>query len=567
MRARLTIAALRMAFRGGLALVVGVFPVLSQQLGGSLLPPGLGVPASEPAVIAAMPAVPKAPLPNKTSGLPRPETALNVAPVRAENLAGQAGDHFLSGKSLLQQGDLQGARREFDLTVDLMLAALAAAPNRQPLEKTFDEFVEAIHHYDVEALGAGVPLEEASFDKSPLEEILALTFPIDPRLKDKVKEELRVTGSELPLAVNDAVLSYVNYFSSERGRRTMAAGLRRAARYRPLIARILAEEDVPQEMIHLAQAESGFYPRAVSRMRATGMWQFILFRGQEYGLKRTPWFDDRLDPEKATRAAARHLRDLYHIFGDWYLAMAAYNCGPMGVQMAVERTGYADFWELRNRRVLPRETSNYVPAILAMVIVAKNAKDYGLGEIEGEPPLEYDTVEIAAPTNLALVADAAERLVSEIRELNPALLRSLAPAGYQLRVPKGSLGKVASALEAVPAASRAAWRLHRVGAGDTLASIARRYSVAATAITSANPAGDGSAEPGDVLLIPGAYREPNVSQPARAGSHALHKRAPVRKAAPVRRTAETRAPRTQEESAYASASLPAARRTRSSVGN
>ena len=145
-----------------------------------------------------------------------------------------------------------------------------------------------------------------------------------------------------------------------------------------MIQRILDEEGVPQELIHLAQAESGFIPRAVSRKAAGGMWQFLTWRGNEYGLKQTRYTDDRMDPEKATRSAARHLRDLYHEFGDWYLAIAAYNCGPGSVEKAVERTGYADFWELRARGVLPAETTNYVPIILAMTIMEKNAAEYGI---------------------------------------------------------------------------------------------------------------------------------------------------------------------------------------------
>ena len=160
-----------------------------------------------------------------------------------------------------------------------------------------------------------------------------------------------------------------------------------------MIQRILDEEGVPQELIHLAQAESGFIPRAMSSKAAGGMWQFVKFRGQEYGLTQTKYTDERMDPEKATRAAARHLHDLYNQFGDWYLAIAAYNCGPGAVQRAVERTGYADFWELRRRAVLPAETTNYVPIILAMTIMEKNAAEYGLTGIQFDPPIEYDTVD------------------------------------------------------------------------------------------------------------------------------------------------------------------------------
>ena len=173
-------------------------------------------------------------------------------------------------------------------------------------------------------------------------------------------------------------------------------GFQRAGQYKAMIQRVLAEEGVPQELIYLAQAESGFLPRAVSYAAAGGMWQFIQSRGNQYGLEQTAYSDDRYDPEKATRAAARHLNDLYAEFGDWYLAIGAYNCGPGGIERAIERTGYADFWELRARGALPAETKNYVPIILAMTIMGKNAKEYGLDDVTPESPVEYDTVEMSA---------------------------------------------------------------------------------------------------------------------------------------------------------------------------
>jgi membrane-bound lytic murein transglycosylase D len=227
-----------------------------------------------------------------------------------------------------------------------------------------------------------------------------------------------------------------------------------------------------------------------------------------------PGTDDRLDPEKATRAAAKHLHDLYAMFGDWYLAMAAYNCGPGCVQRAVERTGYADFWELRRLNALPKETENYVPVILAVTIMAKNPKDYDLENLETDRPMEYETVELDAPTSLALIADAADRPVSEIQDLNPALLKSSAPAGYQLRVPKGGLAPVMMALELVPANHRADWRIHRVVAGETLAEIARRFSTPVSALTAANEhaalSGDAPVA-GDLLVVPAASRMSRVS--------------------------------------------------------
>jgi membrane-bound lytic murein transglycosylase D len=461
---------------------------------------------------------------------------------------------------------MDAARREFDLAVEKLMAGMECPEERAAVERRLEKMVEAIHHYDVEGLGAGEDPDQPGFDKSPLDEILEMTFAIDPKLKDKVKEELSATVSQLPLELNDAVVSYVNYFSSERGRRIMAFGLRRAARYRPMISRVLAAEGVPLELMQLAQAESGFMPRAVSRARAAGMWQFMASRGGEYGLLRSVYHDDRLDPEKATRAAARHLRDLYNEFGDWYLAMAAYNCGPMTVARAIERTGYADFWELRKRNVLPKETANYVPAILAMIIVAKNAKDYGLDNLEGDPPLVYDTVDIAAPTNITLVADAAGSPLPEIRELNPALLKAVAPAGYAMRVPKGSSESVAAGLNAVPAAKRLSWRLHKVSEGDTVAAIARRYAVTPAAIASANSADlMAGPEAGTVLAIPVVYREvrPPVRKRFTSGRHLAHRAAGSQAA---RTTAgRSGAHRTVSTSARSAAGKNAAHRVRRSA--
>jgi membrane-bound lytic murein transglycosylase D len=340
-------------------------------------------------------------------------------------------------------------------------------------------------------------------------------------LKGKVVAQVAATSWQLPLVVNDAVLSYINFFTSTRGRKVLYSGLKRSGRYKSMISRILDEEGVPQELIFLAQAESAFMPRAVSRARAAGMWQFVRSSGAEYGLEATRSTDDRLDPEKATRAAARHLRDLYQQTGDWYLAMAAYNCGPYCVERAVQRTGYADFWELRSRAALPRETAAYVPAILAMAIVARDLRSYGLEPPEPDAALEYDTLRVAAPTSLALVADAANLPLEDLRDLNPSLLKGVAPGGYDIRVPRGRAGLVVAALESVPADKRDAWRLHRVSAGDNLALIARRYATAPAAILAANGRLDASffeaPEAGEVLLIPAAAaREAVPARPPRA---------------------------------------------------
>jgi membrane-bound lytic murein transglycosylase D len=417
----------------------------------------------------------------------------------------RAEQRFQRGKRFYQMEDIESARAEFDAAIDLMLQAGGEGPSDPPAyEKRLDEMVDAIHRYDLDGMGASVAVEDAGFEKAPLEDILQMTFPVDPKLKDKVHEQVAATVSQLPLMVNDVVLGYIHYFSG-RGRKTFIDGMQRSGRYRPMIERILDEEGLPKELIHLAQAESGFIPRAVSRKAAGGMWQFVAWRGQQYGLLQTKYTDDRMDPEKATRSAARHLRDLYQEFGDWYLAMAAYNCGPNAIERAVEQTGYADFWELRNRGVLPTETTNYVPIILAMTIMEKNAAEYGLDGIQMDPPLEYDTVEMTAATNLALVSDLTDTPVPELLNLNPEVLKGMVPAGYSLHVPKSGANQLMAALQTIPAEHRDTWRAHRVDWGETLASISKRYNVPAEKILAANKL-SGEAVEGDRLLIPAPAR-------------------------------------------------------------
>jgi len=424
----------------------------------------------------------------------------------------KAEQHFQIGRKYYQAKDKEKlARGEFDQAVDLMLEASDNPSDRQAYNSKLEEMVEAIHRCDLTGMGSAASLEEPQYEKAPLEDILPMTFPVDPKLKTKVREEVQATVSQLPLTVNDAVLGYIHYFSG-RGRNTLISGLRREGRYRPLVQRILDEEGVPQELIHLAQAESGFLPRAMSRKAAGGMWQFVTWRGREYGLNQTRYTDDRLDPEKATRAAARHLRDLYQKFGDWHLAIAAYDCGPGVIERAVERTGYADFFQMRNLRVLPLETTNYVPIILAMTIMSKNAAEYGLEGIIPDAPLEYDSMEITSPTHLALVSDLTDTPVAELQSLNPALLKGLAPAGYSLHVPKGTGSYLRAALQMVPEERRASWRMHVVADGETLAAIGKRYRTTPGTIAAVNHMQSGAPAVGDRLLIPAVYHETAPAQ-------------------------------------------------------
>lgn len=456
---------------------------------------------------------------------------------------------------LFARGDRESARLRFDMALDAVLEGQGRTQwDKDRLRNQYRRLIETIYRYEVEGAVVESPKNEEILDKAPLDDIVDLTFPVEPGLRSKVVDQLSDTVSQLPLEVTDPVLSFINYFSSERGRKKIEAGFRRAGRYADMIYRILDEEGLPQELIYLAQAESAFLPRAVSRMAAGGMWQFIRSRGREYGLMQSPETDDRFDPEKATRAAARHLRDLYEQFGDWYLAIAAYNCGPGNVERAVQRTGYADFWELYRRNALPRETSNYLPIILALTIMAKNPAAYGLENIEPDPPLQYDTIQLGSRTHLALIADIAERPLAEIRELNPAVLRLTAPAGYQVRVPKGMGSFIMAALESIPAEKRASWRVHRVESNETVAGIAKRYNTTAKSILEANGADLVEPEEGDLLVIPVAY----PGSPVAAAKNPAAPKRPARstsaaKTAPTRRTTGKASPAAQRSVTQASA--------------
>jgi membrane-bound lytic murein transglycosylase D len=450
----------------------------------------------------------------------------------SDALVQRAEQSFQRGKKLYQENDISGARREFDEAIDLLLEAAFANPAaRSQYTRRLDEMADAIH---LAGMGASADVEEGKFEKAPLEDILEMTFPVDPKLKNRVHEEVAATVSQLPLTVNDTVLGYINYFS-RRGHGTIVAGTQRSGKYRAMIQRILDEEGVPQELIHLAQAESGFIPRAISRQAAGGMWQFLTSRGRQYGLLQSAYTDDRMDPEKATRAAARHLRDLYTEFGDWYLAIAAYNCGPGAVEKAVERTGYADFWELRARGALPAETTNYVPIILAMTIMEKNAAEYGLSGISMDAALAYETIQTSAPTSLSLVSDIADVPLAELSALNPAVLKGAAPADYALHVPKGTGDQLSATLQMIPPEHRLAWRMHRVGLGETVTSIGKRYGVLPSAILAANSLRSVDAMEGDRLVIPTQVHAP--AAPARRAAPRTathHTAAAARKPRPAR---------------------------------
>jgi membrane-bound lytic murein transglycosylase D len=421
-------------------------------------------------------------------------------------LIAQVKEKFAEGEANYKAGHLETARRNFDDAIDWMLES-GYDPNGDPrLSEVFHQISDAVYAYELQAFRAGDGFSEAPAVPAPIDEVAEMTFPVDPRLKERAEEAAKNVSHDLPLTVNDVVVSYVNFFQTPRGRAIVENGLRRKGKYQDMISRVLKEEGVPQDLIYLAQAESAFQSLALSRAGARGIWQFMQWRGNEYGLRRTWWVDERMDPEKATRAAAQHLRDLYGLFGDWYLAIAAYNCGPGNVQKGIERTGYADFWELYKRNVLPRETKNYVPIILALTLIAKDAAHYGIST-EAEPPVDTDIVKPGRAIDLRLVAETIDVDVATLRGLNPSLLRMATPDDpeFVLHLPVGTAERFSAEIADIPADKWVSWRRHRVETGETLTSIAKKYRVTPASIADANELERGEAlKPGEKLIIPAA---------------------------------------------------------------
>jgi membrane-bound lytic murein transglycosylase D len=448
--------------------------------------------------------IPPLPLWNPAARTPR--SLLPPIPDGKAWLIARVEEKFAAGEQEYKAGHLEAARRDFDEAVDWILES-GYDPNSDPkLGELLHRVMDTVYGYELQAFRAGDGFREAPAVPAAIDEVADMTFPVDPQLKARAEEAAKNISHDLPLTVNDEVLSFLNFFQTPRGKAIVETGMRRGGRYQEMIARVLREEGVPQDLIYLAQAESAFQPLALSRAGARGIWQFVAWRGNEYGLRHTWWIDERQDPEKATRAAAQHLRDLYGMFGDWYLAMAAYNCGPGNVQKAVERTGYADFWELYRRNVLPKETKNYVPIILALTLIAKDAAHYGI-HADRDDPVPTDMIKPGHAIDLRLVAESIDVDVETLHQLNPSLLRLATPddPSFELHLPKGTAEKFSAGIADIPPEKWVSWRRHKVASGDTLTSIAKKYRVTPAAVASANNLEKGAAlNPGDKLIIPAA---------------------------------------------------------------
>ncbi len=497
----------RLLLAGSLAALVALTGCPSNQTANPRPPAQATAPAlpAEPAAAeapGAAPAVSQSQTSAPQTPAPPAQTAANAQ--RDRTLIDAVENAYHTGLSDYQQGHLASARANFDYAVDLMLRCNCDIRSDQAISDEFDRIVDAVNTLELDALRQGNPLNPQA-EPSPVDVAGNITTPANPNVAAKATAELKTTQSDLPLVMNEYVAAYIDFFTnSAKGHATIEASLERMGRYKDMIQRVLREEGVPQDLIYQAVAESGFRPQAVNpRSGAGGMWQFMPWG--TYGLERTAWFDQRFDPEESTRAYAREIKKMYDQLGDWYLAMAAYDWGPGNIQRAVERTGYADFWELYKRNNLPQETKNYVPIILAVTIMAKNPQQYGLNDLTPDPPLVTDTVTTDYAVDLRLVSDIVGAPVQEIAALNPSLLRMSTPPDdtFELHLPAGTKDVYDRDIAEIPVDKRRYWRFHTVDDGDTLESVAHTWHVSESELAFVNQLTATSSLAGvDSLVIP-----------------------------------------------------------------
>jgi membrane-bound lytic murein transglycosylase D len=432
---------------------------------------------------------------------------------RVNQIIARAEDHFRKGKLNLEDNKRNQAREEFDRAVDSILESGFDVRASQRLQTYYLELVERIYREEVPLQQPTAPVNtqlvaqntqtqdqktpppsqvgfrDQKFEPSPLDELSKLV------LTDREKE---VSGEDLvaleqakknvnfTFTLNPLIQQFINYYQG-RNRGTMENGLRRSGQYMKLARKIFAEEGVPVDITWLGQVESAWKPKAVSWAAASGLWQFIPSTGRMYGLRQNAYIDERNSFEQATRASARHLKDLAKRYnGNWELAMAAYNTGAGNIDRAISRAGSANFWMIYP--YIAQETRNYVPNILAVILIAKNPEKYGFKNIKPDAPMSYDVVQVPTATGLQLIADATDTSVDYIRSINPELKRDITPRGdtYNVRIPAGRAKQFASLIQRIPPERRESARLISVALGEDWQSIASRTGINAAQLQAMN---------------------------------------------------------------------------------
>jgi membrane-bound lytic murein transglycosylase D len=419
--------------------------------------------------------------------------------------------HFLAGERELKLGHLERARTEFDRAVELLLESPYGARSDARLREHFDRLVDRINAYEVTALAQGDGFSEKASEPASIDALLTIaTFPKPapaPATEKAVKADLAATEHDVPIPQNDRVLAYVELFQG-RLRDYIHESLTRGTKYLPMIQEVFRAEGLPLDLAYIPVIESGFKTNALSKASARGPWQFMKATATEQGLK-TDWYvDERSDPEKATVAAARYLKALFNMFdGDWHLVLAAYNGGLGRVQRAMKRSGREDFWSLSDStRYLPRETREYVPLILAAIIVSKNPSQYGF-DITAQDPISYEKVLVPKAIDLRRAAEWTGRSIDEIQALNPELRRWTTPlkSEYELKVPNGTATLFKERLVSASPDELVALTWYTVKKGETLATISRKLKVSRVDLAEANNLSTKSKiRQGQALVVPRA---------------------------------------------------------------
>jgi membrane-bound lytic murein transglycosylase D len=452
---------------------------------------------------------------------PRSSPAPVTDPVTA--LIATAERHFQAGQKELEQGHLDRARVEFDKAVGVLIESPWGARGHARLRDYFDRLIDRISAREVAAVAAGDGFAEKPSTPAAIDELLDVaTFQRPgtpaPATTATVKADLQSTAHDVPIPQNERVLSYIELFQG-RLREHIQSGLSRGARYLPMIQSVFRAEGLPLDLAYIPLIESAFKPSALSRAKAKGVWQFMRGTGLEHGLRANWFIDERADPEKATIAAAKYLKTLHGMFDDWHLALASYNGGPGRVQRAQERSGLDSFWDLASSsQYLPRETREYVPMILAAMVIARNPAQYGFEPVEAAP-LAYDKVTLPRAMDLRRVAEWTGVSIEDIQSLNPELRRWTTPLrypSYEVKVPAGTGDRLEARIASAKPGELAALNWHRVKRGESLASIARKLRVSRGDLAEANGlSSKARVRPGQELIIP---RAPSTMLNARVAS-------------------------------------------------
>ncbi|MBK9153497.1 MAG: transglycosylase SLT domain-containing protein [Chloracidobacterium sp.] len=364
--------------------------------------------------------------------------------------------------------------------------------------------------------GTLIGFNQQGFEPSPLDELSKLELTTeelqvdaDPVAQAQYQYiQVAVSNKSLGFSfqVHPMIQQYINYYRG-RGRSTMEVGLYRSGMFMRMARRIFREEGIPENVAWLGQVESAWKPTALSWAAASGLWQFIPGTGARFGLRRTAHVDERNSFDEATRASARYLKFLANRYGgNWELAMAAYNCGEGNVDRAIRRAGVANFWAAYP--YLPRETRNYVPNILATILIANNPAQYGFGHVRPAPPLQYDRIRVPASTNLAIIAQASDTTVQYIRYLNPHLRNnSTPPEPYIVNIPPGKANDVVAVFRRVPASQINNTSLANSVKGETWQTISNRTGVSVADLMAANP---GMKDPKGKVFVPVSANKVNT---------------------------------------------------------